>query len=325
MSSAPHKSRPAAPFIDGEQIIRLTTVEQLIPAVRDAFLGPAAPARAHHHLSVPGGTDGTLLIMPAWRTGRRIGVKLATVFPDNPGRALPSVTAQYLLLSAVTGQLEAILDGTTLTLLRTAAVSGVACDALARSDAASLLMVGTGALIPWLVDAHRSVRQIRSVAVWGRNPDRALESVSSLASRGFEATVCEELQRGVEAADIVSCATMSEVPLVLGRWIRPGTHVDLVGSFRPAMRETDDDLFVLAGAVVVDTLQATSESGDLIGPLQSGRIAIDDVRCLADVLDMTPGPADPRRITVFKSVGTAIADLAAAEVVYDSLIQRTGN
>ncbi|SDF73973.1 ornithine cyclodeaminase [Limimonas halophila] len=297
------------------------TYDALVPALRNAFQGDAsAPPRHHHGIPVPGGTEATLLLMPAWEQGTYVGVKVATVFPDNPGRNLPSVQATYLLHDGATGTPVCQLAGQPMTNRRTAGASALAADYLARDDASRLLMVGTGAMAPELVDAHASVRPIREVRVWGRTPEKSRRLAAELSARGYAAEAVETLDaETVGWADVVSCATMAVEPPLHGEWLRPGQHVDLVGAFKPTMRETDDRA-VQRARVFCDTYDgALSEGGDLVQPLQDGVITRHDV--LADLYMLTRGQHPGRRsgeeITLFKSVGTALEDLAAAVLAYE--------
>lgn len=284
--------------------------------------GCETPLRHHHALP-----EGMLLLMPAW-TARHIGIKLVTVFPGNAGRSLPSVLGQYMLLDGRSGQAVALLDGTMLTKRRTACASGLAARHLAPASATRLLMIGTGALAPHLVRVHARVRPIREVAIWGRRPEAAdalaRELAASLpAALGRPVTVRAVADRkaAVAEADIVSCATLSKEPLVEGDWLREGQHVDLVGAYTPEMRESDDRA-VWRARVYVDTRTgALKEGGDIVQPLRNGTIDEDDV--IADLFELTRGqqtgrlPGDTASITLFKSVGTALEDLAAAELAVE--------
>jgi ornithine cyclodeaminase len=230
------------------------------------------------------------------------------------------VAALYVLLDGATGHPRAIIEGEALTLRRTAATSALASRLLSRPDARTLLVVGTGALAPWMAEAHCAVRPIESVLVWGRRPERTAAMTSALRARGMPAEAATDLERAVRAADIVSCATTACEPLVRGGWVRPGTHVDLAGAFTPQMRECDDAL-VAAARVFVDTYAgALQEGGDLVQPLASGAIARGHV--LAELAELVrgehPGRAGAAEVTLFKSVGTALEDLAAARLVVSS-------
>jgi alanine dehydrogenase len=301
--------------IDFDAVHRLAGVASLVEPLRRAFLSHGvSPGRVHYDLESPD-QPSTLLLMPAWRPDGAIGVKIVTVFPGNSAQGLPSVNASYLLLSGQTGQPRALIDGRALTLLRTAAVSALAADLLAPAKPDRLLMVGTGALSRYLVEGHRSVRKYRSVLIWGRDEHKAAAVVRDLSARGWPVSVAPDLESAARSADVISCATLAEQPLIHGAWLKSKCHLDLVGSFTPTMRETDDacmrDAFI-----AVDTRAALKESGDLVAPLARGVMAEGAIFLLGDLAAKTQ--AMPRADkTVFKSVGVAQADLAAAEYLYD--------
>lgn len=295
----------------------------LIDRLEAMFKGGCEMPLRHHH-ALP---DGTLLLMPAW-TARHIGIKLVTVFPGNATRSLPSVLGQYMLLDGRTGQTVALLDGTMLTKRRTACASGLAARYLAPASATRLLMIGAGALAPHLIRVHAKVRPIREVAIWSRRPAAAEALARELgtslpAALGRPVTVRAVADRkaAVTEADIVSCATLSKEPLVEGDWLREGQHVDLVGAYTPEMRESDDKA-VWRARVYVDTRAgALKEGGDIVQPLRNGTLDEDDV--IADLFELARGqqtgrlPGDTASITLFKSVGTALEDLAAAELAVE--------
>lgn len=280
-----------------------------------------APLRTSHVVEVPGTLPATLLMMPAWRRGRHLGVKLVTVFPGNAARGQRSVAAVYVLFDATDGRALALFDGEEITARRTAGASAYAARHLARSDARHLVMVGAGHQALGLVAAHCAVRPIERVSVWSRNPARAEVAAASLRGDGLPALPCTDLEAAVRTADVVSCATLARAPVVQGAWLRPGTHVDLVGAFRADMRETDDAVWSRAGLVVVDERKAVlAEGGDVVQALASGAIKLEDIAVtLADLAcGRHAGRTDPETISVFKSVGFALEDLAAAEAVYEA-------
>ncbi len=298
--------------IGGDDIARALTYPALVEALEAAFRSEIeVPVRHHHRIAHPRG-DATLLLMPAWAE-EFLGCKLVTVFPGNAELEKPSVYGAYLLMSGRTGEPLAVIDGRPLTAWRTAAASALAATYLARQDAAHLVMIGAGALAPHLVRAHASVRPIRRVSLWNRTRQRAETLAFPLVWDGFEATVGDDLERLVRDADIVCCATLSTAPLVHGQWLKPGTHVDLVGSFRPDMREADDDVLRRA-RIFVDTRVALQEAGDLADPIRRGIIGAADIQ--GDLFDLCRGRVEGRasaeEITLFKSVGTALEDFAAA-------------
>lgn len=308
-------------IIDAEATRRALDFPSLIDAIAEQFrLGAELPLRHHHNMAKDDEDDGTILIMPAWEKDGFLGIKLVTVMPGNLDRGLPSVMASYALSSAKTGEPLAMIDGPELTGRRTAAASGLAARYLARDDASRLLMVGTGVMAPNLIRAHAATRSIRDVVIWGRNPENAAKLADDLAGEGFSSvTVTEDLERDVPTVDVISCATLSTVPLIKGAWLREGQHVDLVGAFKPDMRETDDECMRRA-RVFVDTYDgATHEGGDVVQAIQSGALLEADIQ--ADLFELCrgekPGRGDDREITLFKSAGTAIEDLAAAKLAFE--------
>jgi ornithine cyclodeaminase len=292
----------------------------LIEALRDMFLkGCVSPVRHHHHLQA-GNFHGTLLLMPAWSSDGYLGVKVANVFPQNSAAGQPAVSACYLLFSAKTGQSLALIDGSELTSRRTAAASALAADYLARKDASRLLIVGTGKVAACLAHAHSAIRPIEKVDVWGRSESNAAALCAELRVHGIEANVADNLQRAVSLADIVSCATLSSKPLFSGALLSPGTHLDLVGGFTPLMREADDEA-ITRSSVFVDTRGgATAEAGDIVIPMRDGILTPERIR--GDLHELVAGTCRARssasEITLFKSVGAALEDLAAGIVVYES-------
>ena len=280
-----------------------------------------APLRAHHSIDVPDGPTASLLLMPAWRSGRRIGIKLVTVFPGNARRNERAVAAVYALFDARNGAPLALFDGEEITARRTAGASAYAANRLARVDARHLVLIGSGRLARGLIEAHSHVRPIERVSLWSRTPEHAEALAAAMANDGLPVTAVRDLERAVREADIVSCATLSDAPIVHGAWLAPGVHVDLVGAFKANMRETDDAAIACADLIVVDQRAAAlAEGGDIVQAMRSGVIGEADI--VADLADLARG-AHPGRmrdddVTVFKSVGFALEDLAAAEAVFDA-------
>jgi len=294
----------------------------LIAALAEAFRGGAvAPQRAHYTIERAGEPAATHLVMPAWTPADAagdayIGVKIVNVFPGNGARSLPAVHGVYILQSGKTGETLAAMDGARLTLWRTAAASALAAKTLAREDARRLLLVGAGSLAPFLAKAHASVRPIGRIGVWNRNTERARALARSLNGGAFEAHVVEDLERGVRDADIVSCATLATAPLIKGAWLKAGCHLDLVGAFNMSMREADDAALKRA-RIFVDTESGLSEGGDVAQAIRDGTIVRADVA--GDLAALTRGEAGrgaADEITLFKSVGASIEDLAAAMLVW---------
>ena len=293
--------------------------ERLIPALRARFAsGCSVPPRHVHEIANPDGPGVTSLIMPAWVPGRCYGVKVINIAPANVLRGLPGLHATYLLHDATTGVVLAVIDGDQLTARRTVAASALAASWLAREDARHLVVVGAGRLARLLPSAHATVRPIKRVTVWARSFDKAQALARAWCEQGIAAQATAELEAAVRAADIVSCATLACEPLVRGRWLRPGSHLDLIGSFTPTMREADDDCF-RAAAIYLDSDEALRKSGDLLGPMARGVFGATNMR--GTLAALARGEASGRRTaderTVFKSVGTALEDLAAAMLVID--------
>jgi alanine dehydrogenase len=310
--------------ISGEDLDRVLTYPALIEALREAFRADiTVPLRHHHPIAQQQGGAAMILLMPAWNSGQGsfLGCKIVTVFPDNAKVSRPSIYGSYMLMSGETGEPLAVMDGTTLTAWRTACASALAASYLAREDAAHLVMIGAGALAPHLVRAHASVRPIKKVTLWNRTRKRAVQTAFGLSVGGLEVEVTDDLEAAVREADIVSCATLSAEPLVRGKWLKKGAHVDLVGAYTPKMREADDDAIKKARVYVDTRAGATKEGGDIVQPLKSGVLKKDGIR--GDLFELCRGEAKGRsgnlQVTLFKSVGTAIEDLAAAMLVWRSL------
>ncbi len=307
-------------FITAEEIDAAFDFPQLIDALALAFRGGIEAPLRHRH-GIARDERNSLLLMPAWTIGsgeRFLGVKILTVYPDNVQRGLASTTATYFLMSGDTGFPLAGFDGHALTVWRTAAASALASRYLSRADASRLLVVGAGSLPPYLVRAHASVRPIIEIAIWNRTAARAEALAAQLRVEGLNAKAVTDLEAAAREADIISCATLSTEPLIRGAWLKDGAHLDLVGGFTPLMREADDEALVRA-AVYVDTRAAVTEAGDIAGPIARGAFRAEDVR--GDLAGLCGGRQRGREgasaITLFKSVGTAIEDLAAAALVWE--------
>lgn len=315
-------------MISAGDVDRALDFAPLVETLRAAFRqGAVQPVRHHHTIERPDGADVTLLLMPAWTDlaragtseGGYAGVKIVTVSPDNNALGKPAVMGQYFLLDAATGEPRALIDGQRLTLWRTACASALAADFLARKDASKLLVIGAGALAPFLARAHSAVRPIRDIRIWNRTVANAAKVVESLRGVGLNAEATDDLDGSTAWADIVSSATISTEPLVRGRLLSAGAHVDLVGGFTPDMREADDDAIIRARVFVDTRAGATREAGDIVQPLRTGILKPDGI--IADLHEMARGEKSGRQgdgeITLFKSVGAALEDLAAAIAVYE--------
>lgn len=310
-------------FIAAEEIDARLDFPALVDALQTAFADDSivAPDRHHHEIG-KGEGHPTHLLMPAWTkdtpgTNGFIGTKIVDIFPTNGKRGLPSIMGVYLLQSGDTGVPLVLLDGARLTLWRTAAASALAARLLARRASAHLVMVGSGALAPFLIRAHAAVLPLQRVSLWNHRRAGAERLKSDLAGMPLDIDVVEDLPQRVAEADIVSCATLSRTPLVMGAWLRPGVHIDLVGAFNLAMREVDDEALARA-RIFVDTDAAKREGGDVAAALAAGTLTPD--RVVGTLAGLCSGSLTGRRsdadITLFKSVGAAIEDLTAAIEVW---------
>ncbi|MGL4322699.1 MAG: ornithine cyclodeaminase family protein [Beijerinckiaceae bacterium] len=314
-------------FFSAAEIDAALTPLKMVEALRASFRSDVVAPKRHHHVMQRPDADATLLLMPAWShpAAREAysGVKVVSVFPGNAAHGVASVQGTYILMNGATGVPLAAMDGARLTLHRTAAASALAASYLARQTISSMVMVGAGALAGPLIRAHKSVRpSIKNITVWNHKLQRVPDFLKSLhddpALHDIHFTVAEDLKGAVQQADLVSCATLSREPLVHGAWLKPGAHLDLVGSYNLQMREADDDALRCA-SIFVDTPACMTEGGDVAIGIKNGVIGEDAV--LADFTALTRGTHKGRvsdaEITLFKSVGASQEDLAAAMAVWD--------
>ena len=310
-------------ILDSAQTTLHLPMGALINGLEQMFIeGCEVPLRHNH--AVQGATEaenGILLLMPAWQKGKRLGVKTVSIFPGNQAKGLPGLHSVFILYDATTGAPLAVLDGDAITSRRTAAASALAARWLARPDAKHLLVVGAGRVASLLPEAYRCVRPIESIQVWDIRPAAAQAMVERLRAEGLDAHQATDLEQGVRWADIVTCATLSTAPLVHGEWLRPGAHLDLIGGFTPAMRESDDACFA-RGTVFVDTMEALMKAGDILDPMASGAWSKEQLSATLEDLcrGKHAGRSCAQEITVFKAVGTALEDVAAASQAYDAFM-----
>lgn len=310
-------------MIDNKQINEYLDYPSLVDALEEGFRSDIiVPLRHHHNFANPRvGVDSTLLLMPAWKVGEMLGIKLIIVSPENQQFDLPSIQGTYLLFNAINGQLLLQIDAKVLTSRRTAAASALASRFLSRPDTSSMLLLGTGNLAVPLIEAHTSVRPINRVWVWGRRLERAQAIASQFENSNITVEPVESYDSIIKEVDLISTATLSSSPLIFGHQITAGHHIDLVGSFKPEMREADDEVLRQA-AIYVDTLEgAPKECGDILQPLTNGTISLGDIR--GDLFGLSQGKVLLRQneseITYFKSVGHALEDLVAARLLYERL------
>lgn len=306
------------PFIDADTIRAAVPIADLIDAVEVAYRDVAAgrdrsPLRAHHELG-----HGSLLVMLGIRAeGSGATVKLVTVMPDNAARGMPTIQAVVVWLDAATGSPRAVLDGATVTAMRTGAASGVATRLLARPDAATLAMIGAGAQAEWQVRAVCAARPIRRILVHARTP-ASREAFAERIGRatGTDAVAVPTAEEAVVDSDVICCATTSFEPVFDAGSLRPGAHVNGIGAFRLGMVELPPSLFARAAVVAVDARSAAhEEAGDVMAAVDQGLLDEGSLVEIGSLPSDYASSRDPDAITVFKSVGLAIQDVAAAELI----------
>jgi ornithine cyclodeaminase/alanine dehydrogenase-like protein (mu-crystallin family) len=303
---------------------RVLAPADVVEAMATAFRRQAAgvctvPPRG----ATPVGREDVLLTMPAaFADGpaRGLGVKQVTVYPGNRARGHPTLYGTYVLMDGSTGQPQALLEGTFLTGIRTGATSALAARLLARPDARRVVCFGAGVQARFQLLCLAAVRPLEGIAVVARTAGRARAFAQALeGALGIPVEAADDPRRAVATADVITCATTSPTPVVFGADLEPGVHVDAVGAFRPADRELDGEV-IRRARVVVDTYAgALEEAGDLLIPLRDG--VVDRAHIAAELAEVVTGRRAGRtrreEITVFKSVGFALEDLAAAQLAYE--------
>ena len=305
-------------IIPDNKIPGLLEYKKLIEALREIFLSEySMPLRHHHFYKTSEGDENTLILMPVWNK-QYMGLKQVTVAPANSQANRSSIFAQYILSDSKTGQPLAMMNATELTARRTACTSALAASYLSREDAENLLIVGGGQVAKHLAQAHLAVRNFKKVSVWMRNPAKMEVFVRNLEGQGIPAECVKNLEESASQADLISCATPSKTPIIKGEWVKAGTHLDLIGSYKPDTRETDDIAIGKSSIFVDSRLGALHESGELALPIAAGIISENDVK--ADIVELIkgihPGRTSSKEVTLFKSAGLAIEDLAAALLIY---------
>jgi ornithine cyclodeaminase len=314
---------PGLPFFDADAIRGAVPIADLLDAVEAAYRDVAvgrdrSPLRSHVALDA-----GDLLLMPGVRGGGTgASVKLVTVVPANAERGLPTLHALVIWLDAATGEPLALMDGATITAMRTGAASGVATRLLARPDSSTLAVIGAGGQAEWQVRAVLAARPIRRVLVHARSPEARSRFADLMTEAlGVPVEAAASAEAAVREADVVCCATTSAEPVFDSAWLPPGTHVNGIGAFRLGMVELPPGLFARASLVAVDSRAAAmAEAGDVVAAIERGLLAEAELVELGTIGRDWVESRDPGAITVFKSVGLAIQDVAAAELVTRRLL-----
>lgn len=315
-------------IIDSKRTAEALPYPELIQSIEKAFCGGAySPPRQHFAIPREGGADITLILMPAWQMDGYIGVKIVSVAPDNAAKGLPAICASYLLMDGATGQPQFLIDGPVLTARRTAAVSALAARYLAPERSETHLVIGAGAVAGCAARSHRHIRPITRTLIWARNAEKAQRLCEELSTEGLDARPVDDLDSAVASADIVTTATLACEPVLRGHALKSDVHLDLIGAYLPHMREADDAAIARSTIYADNPEGALSETGELAIPLANGVITRNELRGgLGDLIANTAsGWQRPPGKTVFKSVGMALSDLAAATCAVKCLDRQAGS
>jgi ornithine cyclodeaminase len=306
-------------YFDSSAVRKALPYPQLIDALAHGLQLPIeAPPRSFF---TPNDDASCVLIMPAWKTKEVFGVKLVSVWPSNKDIGSPTVSAVYVLLSCENGMPLAVIDGTELTLRRTAAAAALAASLLARKNSQTLAMLGTGALSVPLVQAHASVMHFKNILIWGRQKNKALSVVAELKNLGIESTYSEDLSVTLNKADVVAAATTATEPFIISKWLKPGTHLGLIGAFTPQMAEAEPALMSKVQIFADNRSAVLEKGGEILQAIDQGIISPSSIEGELSELASAPTRSwrnNDQAITVFKSVGFASLDLIAAELVFQS-------
>ncbi|MCA9178099.1 MAG: ornithine cyclodeaminase family protein [Planctomycetales bacterium] len=305
--------------ITADQVHASLQFPALIDQLQEAYAGTyTMPPRKVFLLDEEAGSYDAFALLPSWNQ-QLIGVKAFTYFPA-PAAGYKSLYSQILLFDRGHGEPLALVDGTSVTFWRTAGISGLASRLLSREDSETMLLLGTGNLATYILRAHASVRPLKRMMVWGRNRDKAAAVVAAVSSElpDIELSVVDELRDACGQADIVVSATGSHEPLVLGEWIRPGTHTDFIGNHHASKRECDTELVINSKVYADSRDNCFREAGEILVPIEEGVFRREDV--VAELSEMCAGKATLREsddeITLFKSIGMALSDLVGAGAAY---------
>jgi ornithine cyclodeaminase len=309
--------------ISASEIAQLLPMRECIDVMADALSGLTrgdAILPLRQVLRLPDGKSA-FAVMPAYlEQPKAVGAKVITVFPDNHGTSFESHQGAVLLFEAEHGSLAAVMDASSITAIRTAAVSGLATRLLAREDASEVAILGTGVQARTHLEAVRAVRRVDRVRVWSRNRE-AVRAFAEGESRrhGVQVEPAPSARAAVEGADIVCTVTASREPVLAGEWLRDGAHVNAVGASLPFARELDTAAIARSRLYVDRRESALNEAGDFLIPRQEG--AISDGHIVGELgevlLGRVPGRRNGEEVTVFKSLGLAVEDVAAAAYVYE--------
>ena len=312
-------------IINTEQVQNSLTFAELIPLLKQSFSQPFHMPKRQVHLLSPEdhSKHDAFALLPSWNN-EVIGNKMFTYFPNNSTEHdLPSLFSKIMLFRRKTGEPLALVDGTSVTYWRTAAISALASQLLSREDSQHLMLFGTGNLAAYLLHAHIAIRPLKKITIWGRNADKVQKLINKFSPIYPEVRFYTSLDVAQETpdVDIICCATGSKKPLFNGELVRQGTHIDCLGNHTADARECDS-VIITKSRVYVDSLVNTlNEAGELLIPISEGTFNANAI--VGELTDMCKKPEILRQstdeITLFKSVGTAISDLVAAYLVFQKV------
>ena len=307
-------------IISAEDVHAALRYPDLIDALQQAYAGRfSMPPRQVYLLDEEAENHDAFAVLPSWND-ELIGVKSFTYFPDNPGPQYKSLYSKIMLFDRKHGEPLALVDGTSVTFWRTAGISGLTSRLLSREDSKTLLLLGTGNLAPYIIRAQLSVRPIERVLVWGRTQSKAQQIVDELSAEVIDVSfeTVHDRQAACGEADIIVSATGSHEPLVLGDWVRPGTHTDFIGNHHATKRECDTALVAKSKVYADSYVNCFKEAGEVLVPIEEGAITKDHV--VGELTEMCSGAVKLREsddeVTLFKSIGMALSDLVGAGSAY---------
>ena len=309
--------------ISAEEVHSALSYPELVDSLQEAYGGKYSMPPRQVFLLDENTNNDAFAVLPSWND-QFIGVKAFTYFPEAEA-PYKSLYSKILLFNREHGEPLALVDGTTVTFWRTAGISGLATRLLSREDSETMLLLGTGNLAPYIIRANLSVRPLKRVMVWGRNLAKA-EAVVETMQKEFsnvEFSAIEDRQTACSEADIVVAATGSHEPIVLGEWIKPGTHTDFIGNHHADKRECDTDLITKARVYADSRVNAFKEAGEILVPIKEGVFAKEGI--VAELSEMCRGDAvlreNEEEVTLFKSIGMAMSDLVGAGLAYNEAIK----
>jgi len=310
-------------IISPEEVHAALSYPALVDTLQDAFSKEfTMPPRTVFMLDDKADNTNAFALLPSWNDSI-IGVKAFTYFPDNQGPEYKSLYSKILLFDRAHGEPLALVDGTSVTFWRTAAISGLASRLLSRENSESLLVLGTGNLSTYIIRAQASVRPLKRVMVWGRTPANAQKVVDQMSAElgDIEFSVVDNLEDACGQADIIVSATAAHEPLVMGDWVRPGTHTDFIGNHHATKRECDTALVVKSKVFADSYDNCFKEAGEVLVPISEGVMTKADV--VGQLTEMCAGAVPLREsdseITLFKSIGMALCDLVGAGLAYEQV------